>query len=88
MNYRANNSKGYATVKRAYNEKLLLSEAYFDQNNQPVLSADGYASKKMQYDGNSDLIYQATYAPDGMLLLQSNKYAVILHPAKNFQRSE
>ena len=38
-------AKGYAVVRREYNEnKLVIHEAYYDENEQSVMSTDGYAS--------------------------------------------
>ena len=41
---------GYAIVKRKYEGKRLVKEAYFDENSKPVMAAAGYSSYTKSYD--------------------------------------
>ena len=62
----------------------ILGGRYFNQEEEPVIIKDGYASYKSKYDSNDNLIAEAYFGPDGLPILNNNGVAEILTKYNNF----
>lgn len=52
-------SAGYASVKRVYDEKRIIQEAYFAEDGRPIKIPAGYASKNCIYNDQGKLIEES-----------------------------
>ena len=66
-------------MKRQYNrDKDMVSESYYDLAGNPVMTAAGYAVRRMDYDGEGRLIRQSTYDTAGNAVIQNDLSAFFI----------
>ena len=68
-------SRGYASVKREFDDKHVTREAYFGINGDPVLLPAGYASYACTYDGNGRMASTGYYGTDSKPAMIPGGYA-------------
>ena len=72
-----NSSIGYAKIIRVYDQKRMISETYFDTQNQPVMIVAGYSSKHRTYDENGNMTSESYFDESGLPVNNINGYGKV-----------
>ncbi|MBQ6527147.1 MAG: hypothetical protein IJI38_01355, partial [Clostridia bacterium] len=72
------NTSGICTIRRTYEEKRLTSEAYFDAEDKPFKTGNGYARYTRAYTKDGDIAEEAYFDETGAPVLQKNGYAKVV----------
>lgn len=72
------NPKGYAIVRREYDKDNMISDSYYDADDNPVERIDvHYASASFQYDSDNNCISETYYDQEGNPIIANKGYACI-----------